>query len=165
MKVSGSVILLVLTLIVFTMHCGSQKDGAMANQEAELKEITRVIDSCIGWFKTKDFKLGFSTVAQDEDFLEVHPTDRVVKGFVQFKKNAEIFKKPGVKYVSHEIRDLTVKLSRTGQVAWFYCVLDDFGDWEGKIAGWKDTRWTGVLEKRNGRWVIVQQHFSFAKKN
>ena len=22
--------------------------------------------------------------------------------------------------------------------------------------------WTGVLEKRNGSWVIVQQHFSFA---
>jgi len=23
-------------------------------------------------------------------------------------------------------------------------------------------RWTGVVEKRDGRWVIVQQHFSFA---
>jgi hypothetical protein len=28
--------------------------------------------------------------------------------------------------------------------------------------GWKDTRWTGVLEKRNGKWLIVQMHFSFA---
>ena len=25
--------------------------------------------------------------------------------------------------------------------------------------------WTGVLEKRDGRWVTVQQHFSFAAKD
>jgi len=24
-----------------------------------------------------------------------------------------------------------------------------------------DTRWTGVMEKRAGRWLIVQMHFSF----
>jgi hypothetical protein len=29
-------------------------------------------------------------------------------------------------------------------------------------ANWENTRWTGVLEKRDGRWVIIQQHFSFA---
>jgi hypothetical protein len=29
-------------------------------------------------------------------------------------------------------------------------------------ASWENTRWTGVVEKRDGRWVIVQQHFSFA---
>jgi hypothetical protein len=37
------------------------------------------------------------------------------------------------------------------------------GEWNGKPSCWKDTRWTGVLEKREGRWVIVQMHFSFAK--
>ena len=30
---------------------------------------------------------------------------------------------------------------------------------------WKNTRWTGVLEKREGRWVMAQQHFSFAAKD
>ena len=25
-----------------------------------------------------------------------------------------------------------------------------------------DTRWTGVLERRDGRWLIIQMHFSFA---
>ncbi|MEW5983137.1 MAG: nuclear transport factor 2 family protein [Acidobacteriota bacterium] len=34
--------------------------------------------------------------------------------------------------------------------------------YKGQPASWEDTRWTGVLEKRDGRWVIVQQHFSFA---
>jgi hypothetical protein len=41
-------------------------------------------------------------------------------------------------------------------------MLDDLAEWDGKPTGWKDTRWTGVLEKRDGHWVIVQMHFSFA---
>ena len=36
------------------------------------------------------------------------------------------------------------------------------GEWDGKPVGWKDARWTGVLERRSGKWVIVQMHFSFA---
>jgi len=47
-------------------------------------------------------------------------------------------------------------------VAWFFCILDDINEWKGQPATWENTRWTGVLEKRDGRWVTVQQHFSFA---
>jgi len=36
--------------------------------------------------------------------------------------------------------------------------------WAGKPANWENARWTGVLENRDGRWQIVQQHFSFAAK-
>jgi hypothetical protein len=48
-------------------------------------------------------------------------------------------------------------------VAWFYCILDDVNEWKGQPASWMNTRWTGVLEKRKEKWVIVQMHFSFAK--
>jgi hypothetical protein len=41
-------------------------------------------------------------------------------------------------------------------------MLDDVNEWEGKPLSWENTRWTGVAEKRNGQWKIVQQHFSFA---
>ena len=47
-------------------------------------------------------------------------------------------------------------------MAWFSCLLDDFGEWDGQPVGWKDCRWTGVLEKREGKWLLVQQHFSLA---
>jgi hypothetical protein len=30
------------------------------------------------------------------------------------------------------------------------------------VGCWKDTRYTGVLEKREGKWVFCQMHFSFA---
>ena len=60
------------------------------------------------------------------------------------------------------MRDLRVTFSRTRDVSWCSAILDDLGEWDGKPIGWKDTRWTGVLEKRAGTWVIVQMHFSFA---
>jgi hypothetical protein len=43
-------------------------------------------------------------------------------------------------------------------------MLDDLGEWEGRPIGWKDTRWTGVLEKKEDKWRIVRIHFSFATK-
>lgn len=151
---------LILTFILVISSCGHQEKKI--NKEAEIQEISRVIDSCIGWFKTKDFDRLFSVVAHDSNYLSIHPSDRIVKGFEHFKKNSEIFKHPEFLYVRHEIKDLIINLSRAGDVAWFYCVLNDINTWNGQPANWENTRWTGVLEKRDGRWVIVQQHFSFA---
>lgn len=132
-------------------------------EKAEMQKITKTIDSCIGWFKDKDFDLLFSVVAHDSNYVSVHPTDRVIRGFKQFEKNAEFFKHPEFKYSRHELKNLTINLSNSGDVAWFYCILDDMNTWKGQPANWENTRWTGVLEKREGQWVIVQQHFSFAK--
>lgn len=37
----------------------------------------------------------------------------------------------------------------------------------GRVGGtpwnWRDVRWTGVLQKIAGRWVMMQQHFSKAE--
>ncbi|MCI0495648.1 nuclear transport factor 2 family protein [candidate division KSB1 bacterium] len=152
-----------LSLILTISGCVNQEK--MINREAEIQEISRVIDSAISWFKTKDFELAFNTFAQDSNLLEVHPDGKVVKGFAQFKQNSEIFKNPEFLYVRHEIWDQKINLSRHGDTAWFFCMLNDISTWQGREVGWENTRWTGTLEKRDGRWVIVQQHFSFAKEN
>lgn len=162
MKISIRYLITILGLILIISGCVNQEK--MIHKEAEIREISRVIDNCIGWFKTKDFELSFSTVANDSNFIEIHPTNRIVRGFEQFKKNSEIFKRPEFQYVRHEIKDLNINLSISGDVAWFYCVLNDINAWKGQPASWENTRWTGVLEKRDGRWVIVQQHFSFASE-
>lgn len=150
-----------LLMIFITAFPGCKAPAEKTERDAELKDIARVIDSCIGWFKTKDFELSFSTVAQDDRYLSVHPSNRVVRGFEAFKKNSEIFKHPEFLYVRHELKDLVINLSRSGDVAWYYCILDDINTYKGEPANWENARWTGVLEKRDGKWVIVQQHFSF----
>jgi ketosteroid isomerase-like protein len=130
--------------------------------EAEREVVARTVSSCLGWFKNKDFDLLFSVVANDSNYISVRPTGTVLKGYDEFLKSAEIFKNPKFTYVRHELKDLTINFSRSGDVAWFYCILDDINDWDGRPANWENTRWTGVVEKRDGKWVIAQQHFSFA---
>ena len=130
----------------------------------ELERIERSIRDCIGWAKDKDFQVLYSVIADDADFLEVHPDGTVVKGIEEFKKGESFWGSPDFRAVRYEIRDLRIKLSKSGDVAWFFCILDDINEWKGRPANWEDTRWTGVLEKRDGRWVMAQQHFSFAAK-
>jgi ankyrin repeat protein/Tol biopolymer transport system component len=130
----------------------------------EFGQIEQSIRNCIGWAKNKDFRLLYSVIANDEDFLEVHPDGAVVKGFEDFRKAETLWGSPDFKAVRYEIRDLRIKLSQSRDVAWFFCLLDDINEWQGRPANWENTRWTGVLEKREGRWIMVQQHFSFASK-
>jgi len=132
--------------------------------EKETILIQNTIHSCIGWAKEKDFDLLHSVIANDSSFLEVHPDGKVVKGFSEFKKAEETWMSPDFQAVRYEIRDLNINISRSGDVAWWFCILNDINTWKGEPASWEDTRWTGVMEKRNGKWVIVQQHFSFASQ-
>lgn len=139
-------------------------DGPQAaeDQEAEKGEIARVVSSVIGWAKDKDLDLFFGSIAQDEDYISVTPGDRVIKRFEDVKQNVPFWMSPDFQYVRHELKDLEIKLARCGTVAWFYCVLDDINTYAGQPASWENARWTGVVEKRDGKWVVVSQHFSFA---
>jgi hypothetical protein len=132
------------------------------DQEAEKQKITRVISSVIGWAKDKNLDLFFSAIANDDDYISVTPGKRVIKRFEDVKENVPFWMSPDFKYVRHELKDLEIKFARCGEVAWFFCILDDINMYKGEPASWENARWTGVLEKRDGRWVVVQQHFSFA---
>ena len=155
-----------LPAILFVILCLAASFSQNKEQKAlpdDMGMIEKTIHSCIGWAKTKNIDLLYSVIANDTAFLEVHPNDEVVKSFTQFKEAEKIWMDPGFKAIRYEIRDLNIHISESGTVAWWYCVLDDINEWQGKPASWENTRWTGVCEKRDGRWVVVQQHFSFAQ--
>lgn len=149
--------------LVFLLLAGLPLASAPGN-EADRAEITRVISSVIGWAKDKNLDLFYGSIANDEDYVSVTPGARVIKRFEDVKQNVPFWMSPDFKYVRHELKDLEIKFSRGGDVAWYYCVLDDINTWKGEPACWENTRWTGVVEKRDGKWVVVAQHFSFARE-
>ena len=149
---------LITLFLVFTANSFAQENKI--DKESELVLVEQTIDGCIEWAKTKDFDWLYSIIANDTSYLEVHPENFVVKGFANFKKMEKFWSSPDFKSIRHGIRDLRITLSRSGDVAWFYCMVDDINEWKGESVSWINTRWTGVLEKRNGKWVIVQMHFS-----
>lgn len=136
---------------------------AAPDVEAEKAAIARAVDASIGWFANKDFDLLFRTMADDADLFFFTPDSQgTVHGIEAFRKLSAVWRDPGSKYLSHEVSDLRIHLHPSGEVAWFSAILQDCGEYSGQKGCWQDTRWTGVLEKREGRWVIMQQHFSFA---
>ncbi len=131
--------------------------------DTEKSAISKAIHDSIGWALTKDFDLLFNAVAHDANFFIFHPDSAsTISGFDAFKNFAErSWTNPAFKATRYEIKELKIHLSNSGTVAWYSCFLDDFGEWNGKETGWANARWTGVLEKRAGKWVIAQMHFSF----
>jgi len=131
--------------------------------ESEHAVIAKVIHDAICWALTKNRPLQESTMAHDDD-LAIFWTnsDTTVFGWNQYVKLFDIWMDPRFKATLTEIRDLRLNVSRSGDVAWFTATLDDLSEWDGKPMGDRDIRWTGVLEKRAGKWVFVQMHGSVA---
>ncbi|RPI02363.1 MAG: hypothetical protein EHM72_04360 [Calditrichaeota bacterium] len=134
------------------------------NIETENQLVEKAIHNSIGWAKNKDINLLYSVIANDTNYIEVDPEDRIVRGFQDFKTSESFWMNDDFKAIRYEIRDLKITFSNSGNVAWFFCMLDDINEWKGQPANWENTRWTGVLEKREGHWIIVQMHFSFAQR-
>ncbi|MFH2050827.1 MAG: nuclear transport factor 2 family protein [bacterium] len=132
--------------------------------DAEIEKISKIIHNSIGWAATKDKELSFSCFADDPELFWFSPRDDgTIHGYKSFVELTEgFFMLDDFKAVKYEIKELKINLSQSGDVAWYHARLDDFNEWKGQPANWVDVRWTGVLEKRQGRWVIVQMHFSNA---
>jgi len=137
--------------------------ASASDRETEKAAVARVIHDSICWALTKDRALQESTMAHDEDLFIFWTTSKMtIAGWNQYVKLFDRWMDPRFKATLTEIRDLRINLSRSGDVAWYSATLDDLGEWDGKPTGARDIRWTGVLEKRHGKWVVVQMHGSVA---
>jgi hypothetical protein len=155
------IISIILGIILVLILCCNQNN--IFNKETEKQLVERTIRNSIGWAKNKDINLLYSIISNDTNYVEVDPNERIVKGFQDFKKAEDFWMSDDFRAIRYEIRDLTINFSKSGDTAWFFCMLDDINEWKGQPANWEDTRWTGVLERKEGKWIIVQMHFSFAQ--
>ena len=126
--------------------------------------IAKVIRDSIMWALTKDVAMQKDAMAHDEDLLIIWTgSTHITSGWKEHEKSFEAWLDPRFKAVHTEVRDLVIHLSRSGDVAWYSATLDDVVSWDGRTGKFGEgLRWTGVLEKRDGRWVIVQMHASLA---
>jgi hypothetical protein len=154
--------ILALAAIIVLLPAGVAP-ARSGNKDTERAAIEKTIRASIGWALTKDRPLLEGVLAHDDRLFMFQPNARsTIVGWDQFVKQFDFWMDPRFRVTHFEIRDLRIDISRSGDVAWWSCILDDLGEWDGKPIGWKNARWTGVLEKRNKRWLIVQMHFSFA---
>lgn len=131
----------------------------------EEKEVARSIENSIAWALEKDTTLLYNIISNNADLLILNPDSSKIEGIEAFRKvTNSVWMNPKFMAMHYEVQDLKISFSKNNKVAWFFCLLDDFCEWDGRKIGWENVRWTGVLEKENGGWVIRQMHFSFPNK-
>ena len=133
---------------------------AASEAAADHDAVKKSIEQSIGWAIEKDFEAMFRLWA-DNMFHFWLFSDSTVVGLDNFRKYAEQWRDPDFRGTRFEFRDLRIVFSRSGDVAWYSCYLDDCGSYKGKESCLTDVFQTGVLEKRDGRWVHVLMHGSY----
>lgn len=61
-------------------------------------------------------------------------------------------------YIS--VHDQVIEINKTGNTAWFSEILNYNYIYQGDAVQYEGLRFTGVLERDNGDWYIVQSHMS-----
>lgn len=153
-----------ITIIVALFVIAGCVEEGQLDKEKELAEVRRVIETSIGWAKTKDTTALYDCFMQDSTLFFFNPNNAGnMHGFDNFvKQTNEVFLNDAFKAIRYDIKDMKLGISQSGQSAWWSCYLDDINEWDGKPANWINVRWSGVLDKRDGKWKIMQMHFSHA---
>ena len=126
----------------------------------EMQEVKAVIDRFGRMWEDEDLGTFDELIARDNDLIVIGTDDaEYIVGFDAFRKARE------QQYASYEnvefnIYDQSIKLSQSGDVAWFSETFDLFLIAGNQSVSLEGIRLTGVLEKRDGKWKVVQLHTS-----
>lgn len=128
----------------------------------EYAAVKQVIEDSIDWALTKDLSRLLTIFAEDDLQLWWVNSSGGASGTADLKKTAETVWMTSDFQATHcEFRDVRIRFSRDGSVAWFSCTFDDCGVFKGEEFCLENVRKTGVLERRAEQWTIVQSHASW----
>lgn len=147
-------LLIIASLFVFG-SCTQQVDI-----ESEKVQVDNVLDQVIKVWETEDMQSLSDIFAHDSDMVifGTEAGERVVgwDSFQELMQNQ--FDTTDSSKIS--VSNRVVKFNNTGNAAWFSEVIDWHLVSDGQDVNLNGLRGTGVLEKRNGKWVVVQLHYS-----
>jgi ketosteroid isomerase-like protein len=145
------VVALVLPLLAYPAL--AQAPASKANDE-----VKQFLENYNKAYEKKDVNALMGMIAPDAGVVFVDSSARGRReGPDQIKKALES-EFAEVKSVATQIKWMSARVK--GDVAWFVVEEEsmvDTGDDKFPIP----SRWSGVLEKRGGKWILVQSHFSF----
>ncbi|WP_439183468.1 nuclear transport factor 2 family protein [Carboxylicivirga taeanensis] len=126
----------------------------------EITPIKTVLDTLITSQENGNLQEFCNCFAQDEHTMNIGTDiDEIWYGWTDFYEwmTHAIHNKPDY---TISAKDTRIQLSNDKNVAWYSQLLDTCFETKGEPFRLEGFRHTGVLEKRNGQWLIVQSHIS-----
>ncbi len=152
-------------LFFFTFGCQQPAEVAEATKpgadiEVEKAAVKALIDDFVTCWETEDMEL-FSKIFAHDDDMVMFGTD-AAEHFVGWEpmKEAMLKQFDAAENVQVETRELSIKVHKSGEVAWVSFLMDLKGESMGEPFSLDGMRFTAVMEKRDRNWQIVQLHAS-----
>ena len=134
------------------------------DMEFEKKKVKVVLDQLIKASETKDMELLSKIYGHDSDIVIIGTdADERIVGWEKLK---EVMEKQfaGTESSKLSVMNQSIKVHNSGMVAWFSELINWEITFKGKTDKIEGLRTTGVLEKRDGDWIIIQLHYSIPNK-
>ena len=154
-------ILLTIFIMIGLAACSPQGERCPdVDFDKELSEIRSVLEQYELARESEDFATIKQIWASDED-IELFGTDgdEQLVGFEAILKAMKT-QFDELESILINISDQNIKINKAGNTAWFSQILDYNYIYMDENMSYEGIRFTGVLEKREGKWKLVQGHLS-----
>lgn len=133
----------------------------MSSTSTSSDAVQTAIEQFFRAMDTQDLALMRRVVAHDAEMVHIG-TDagEIWRGWeVLWRATQKQFET--LEYYKADIRNLTITIASSGDVAWYFHRLDARIKSDGRPEQrWQGARFTGVMERREGQWKMVQTHVS-----
>lgn len=153
--------LIVISLIVFiAVSCCNVNEEAAFNLDEEMEKVALVLEKYVIANEKQDIELVHEIWASSPDIVVFGTnSDEKIIGWEKIRNTLQRqFDSFEDTYIS--VHDQVIELNETGNTAWFSEVLNYNYIYQGEAVQFEGLRFTGVLEKVNDEWFIVQSHVS-----
>lgn len=164
MKKSRMIIPLVI-LLCFTFSCQQGEEVAeepTVDVEAEKANIRTVLDQYAEAWKSSNIDHFSKIFSHDVDMVIFDSQKRYVSWEVWKERLQNSFDL--INDVNVTFRDYSIKVHRSGTIAWLSSLEDATWISQDQPDEVKGMRVTWVLEKIEGKWLIVQGHWSVSEE-
>ncbi|MBN2175389.1 MAG: nuclear transport factor 2 family protein [Bacteroidales bacterium] len=154
--------LTIIMLSVIAVSCCKKdiKDKTTFDPQVEKDKVALVLEKYVIANEKQEINLIKDIWAPDPDIVIFGTnSDETIIGWEQIRSVMDRqFKTFHETYIS--VHDQIININETGNTAWFSEIVNYNYIYHGKARQYEGLRFTGVLEKRDGEWFIVQSHMS-----
>ncbi|MEZ5084490.1 MAG: nuclear transport factor 2 family protein [Bacteroidales bacterium] len=146
--------------LVFITSCEMKSTKQTVDLNAEIEKVELVLEKYVIANEKQDIDLVHEIWAPEPDIVVfgTNSNERLM-GWDQIRNALENqFNSFEDTYIS--VHDQVININETGNTAWFSEVLNYNYIYQGEAVQYEGLRFTGVLQKKNGEWFIVQSHMS-----
>ena len=152
-------ILIFIGLIAIS-GCNVDNQYKDVDLNVEMEKVALVLEKYVIANEKQDMDLVYEIWAADPDIVVLGTnSDEKIVGWEQIRSTLQRqFDSFEDTYIS--VRDQVININETGNTAWFSEIMNYNYIYQGEAKQFEGLRFTGVLEKKDGEWFIVQSHIS-----